>query len=118
MLNFTQPIGVMFMGVLGHVAESDEIRSLVARVMNAVPSGSYLALWDSNDTNKAFVELCERYTATGGVPYIPRSIEQIGRCFAGLEMVEPGLVSITQWRPEVGTVEPMDATSGAVARKP
>ncbi|MGH3909997.1 MAG: SAM-dependent methyltransferase, partial [Pseudonocardiaceae bacterium] len=41
-LNFTQPIGVMFMGVLGHVAESDDMRSIVARVMAAVPSGSYL----------------------------------------------------------------------------
>jgi len=120
-LNFTQPIGVMFMGVLGHVAEADDMRSIVARVMDAVPSGSYLVLWDGNDTDRAYVELCERYTATGGVPYIPRSIEQIGRSFEGLELVDPGLVSITQWRPdtaEVGEVEPMDAASGAVARKP
>lgn len=46
--------------------------------------------------------------------------EQIGRCFEGLEMVEPGLVSLTQGRPdtaEVGTVEPVDGY-GAVARKP
>ncbi len=112
----------MFMGVLGHVAEYDDMVSIVARMMGAVPSGSYLALWDGNDINKAYVELCENYTATGGVPYIPRSIEQIGQCFEGLEMVEPGLVSITQWRPDTvevgGTVEPIDAASGAVARKP
>ncbi|MGH3909646.1 MAG: hypothetical protein ACRDRM_02345, partial [Pseudonocardiaceae bacterium] len=41
-----------------------------------------------------------------------RGIEQIGRCFEGLEMVDPSLVSITQWRPdtaEVGEGEPMDA---------
>ena len=120
-LNFTQPIGVMFMGVLGHVAESNEMRSIVARVMDAVPSGSYLVLWDGNDTDRAYVELCERYTATGGVPYRPRSVEEIGRNFEGLEMVDPGLVSITQWRPdpaEVGEIEPMDAATGAVARKP
>ncbi|MGH3906453.1 MAG: SAM-dependent methyltransferase [Pseudonocardiaceae bacterium] len=119
-LNFTQPIGVMFMGVLGHVAEFDDVRSIVARVMDAVPAGSYLAMYDGTDTNKAYVELCENYTATGGVPYIPRSIDQIAQCFEGLEMVDPGLVSITQWRPdttEVGKDEPMDAAFGAVARK-
>ncbi len=120
-LNFTQPMGVMFMGVLGHVAESDEVCSIVARVMDAVPSGSYLALWDGTDIDRSYVELCENYTATGGVPYIPRSVEQIGRRFAGLEMVDPGLVPITQWRPdtpEVGKAEPMDAAYGAGARKP
>ncbi|MGQ0776340.1 MAG: SAM-dependent methyltransferase [Pseudonocardiales bacterium] len=117
-LDFAQPIGVMFMGVLGHVAETDDMCSIVARVMDAVPPGSYLVLWDGTDTNNAYVELCERYTATGGVPYLPRSIEQIGRCFEGLEMVHPGLVSITQWRPDTGKGEPMDAAYGAVARKP
>jgi len=120
-LDFTRPLGVMFMGVLGHVAEFDETRSIVARVMDAVPAGSYLTLWDGTDTNEAYVELCENYAATGGVPYLPRSIEQLGQCFAGLEMVDPGLVLITQWRPdsaEVGSDEPMDAAYGAVARKP
>lgn len=119
-LNFTEPIGVMFMGVLGHVAEFDDMYSIVARVMDAVPSGSYLALHDGTDTNKAYVELLENYAATGSVPYIPRSIEQIGRCFEGLEIVDPGLVSITQWRPDtpdVGKGRPMD-DYGAVARKP
>jgi len=119
-LNFTQPVAVMFMGVLGHVADVGEMQSIVARVMAAVPSGSYLAMYDGTDTNKAFVELCENYAATGGVPYIPRSIEQIGRCFEGLEVVDPGLVLITQWRldtVEVGKIEPTDQY-GAVARKP
>jgi S-adenosyl methyltransferase len=76
---------------------------------------------DGTNTNEAYVELCENYTATGGMPYVPRSIEQIGQCFEGLEIVDPGLVSITQWRPdtaEVSKVEPMDAAYGAVARKP
>ena len=120
-LNLNQPIGVMFMGVLGHVATSEEARSIVRRVMDAVPSGSYLVLWDGNDTNKAYVDLCEAYTATGGVPYIPRSVEHIRQCFEGLELLDPGLVSITEWRPdiaEVGNGEPLYSASGAVARKP
>src|SRR5947209_1371284 len=120
-LNFNQPIGVMFMGVLGHVAEFDDARSIVGRVMGAVPSGSYLVLWDGNDTNQAYVDLCEAYTKTGGVPYIPRSNEQIGQYFDGMAMVGPGLVSIRQWLPtttEIGKNEPIDYASGAVARNP
>jgi hypothetical protein len=110
----------MFMGALGHVATFDEVRSIVTRVMAAVPSGSYLAIYDSTDTSEAIREAQAKYDETGAVPYILRSPEQIGQCFEGLEMVDPGLVSITQWRPdtvEVGTVEPID-DYGAVARKP
>jgi hypothetical protein len=119
-LNFNRPVAVMFMGVLGHVATFDEMRSIVARVVAAVPSGSYLTLWDNADTSEAQNEALVKYAETGAVPYLPRSPEQIDQCFEGLEMVDPGLVSITQWRPEaveVGTVEPIDAY-GAVARKP
>ena len=119
-LNLSQPVGIMFMGVLGHVTDFDEMRSIVARVMAAVPSSSYLTLWDGTDTNEAALKATEKYAETGAVPYNLRSPEQIGQCFEGLEMVEPGLVPITQWRPdttEIGMVEPIDAY-GAVARKP
>ena len=119
-LNFQQPITVMFMGVLGYAAEFDDVRSIVARVMAAVPSGSYLVLWDGTDTGEAVVEGGEKLVENGADPYILRSPDQIAQCFEGLEMVEPGLVPITQWRPEpgeIGKVEPLDA-HGAVARKP
>jgi O-methyltransferase involved in polyketide biosynthesis len=118
-LNFTQPIAVMFMGVLGHVTEFDEVRSIVARVMAAAPSGSYLTLWDGTE-NDAAREATAKYAETGAVPYHLRSPAQLGQCFEGLEMVDPGLVPITQWRPDtvdVGTVTPIDAY-GAVACKP
>jgi S-adenosyl methyltransferase len=119
-LNFHQPIAIMFMGILGHVADFDEARSIVARMMAAVPSDSYLALYDDTDTNEAAREATAQYAATGAVPYNLRSPEQIGQCFEGLELVEPGFVPITQWRPdtvEVGTARPADLY-GAVARKP
>jgi hypothetical protein len=118
-LNFKKPIAVMFMGVLGHVSDYDEVRSIVSRVMAAVPSGSYLVLWDSTDTSEGFNEAQKGYDDTGAVPYILRSPEQIARCFDGLEMVEPGLVSISQWRPrpDADVDKPVDGY-GAVARKP
>ncbi len=47
-LDFTQPIAVMFMGVFGYVPDYDEVSSIISRVVDAVPSGSYLALWDGH----------------------------------------------------------------------
>jgi hypothetical protein len=118
-LNFTKPVAVMFMGVLGHVTDYDEMRSIVTRVMAAVPSGSYLVLYDGTATNDEVVTAAEDYKDTGAVPYIVRTPEQLARCFEGLEMLEPGLVSISEWRPDPAAddIKPVDAY-GAVARKP
>jgi S-adenosyl methyltransferase len=117
-LNFTKPIAVMFMGVLGHVADYDEARSIVTRVMAAVPSGSYLVLQDGVN-NEAADQALDDYKDTGAVPYVNRSLEQLAGFFEGLEMVEPGLVSMSLWRPDAADAEvkPVDAY-GAMARKP
>ncbi|MEU4605231.1 SAM-dependent methyltransferase [Kribbella sp. NPDC023972] len=121
-LNFNQPIGVMFMGVLGHARTYDDMRRIVSTVMDAVPSGSYLTLWDGTIDSEAYVALCENYAKTGGVPYIPRPREEIRAVFEGLELVSPGFVSITQWwadedDAELSEARPISAY-GAVARKP
>ncbi|MFE9788313.1 SAM-dependent methyltransferase [Nocardia salmonicida] len=119
-LNFNEPIAVMFMGVLGHAQTYDDLLRIVHTVIDAVPSGSHLIYWDGTDDSQAYVTLCENYTGTGGTPYIPRTQAQVRGVFDGLEVVEPGVVSITQWRPEtteVGQVLPISAY-GAVARKP
>ncbi len=119
-LNFTNPVAVMFMGVLGHVAEFGEMRSIVQRMMAGVPSGSYLALYDSPNEDPCQVQAVEQYAATGAVPYRLRSREQLLECFEGLEMIDPGLVRITEWHPDdiqVGAPRRLNAF-GAVARKP
>jgi hypothetical protein len=119
-LNFDQPVAVMFMGVLGYVAGFDEMRSIASRVMAAVPTGSYLVLWDGTDTGQAVQEGGVKLAETGAIPYHLRSPQQLGQCLVDLEVVDPGLVPITQWRPDttdLGTIEPIDAY-GAVARKP
>jgi hypothetical protein len=120
-LNFNEPIAVLFMGVLGHASSFETARSIVARVMDTVPSGSYLVHWEANDVNSDFVTMCEGYKSTGAVPYIPQPIEEIRRRFNGLELIDPGLVPITLWRPatpEIGSVTPLEETTGGVARKP
>ncbi|MEU2613985.1 SAM-dependent methyltransferase [Micromonospora sp. NPDC007271] len=116
-LDFDQPIAVMFMGVMGYEPDLDIVRSIVQRTMNATTSGSHLVLWDGTDTSPAVVDGAERLTENGGVPYILRSPKDLATCFAGLTMVEPGLVPIPLWRPDDANAKGIDAY-GAVARKP
>ncbi|HEY9410496.1 MAG TPA: SAM-dependent methyltransferase [Jiangellaceae bacterium] len=125
-LNFTEPIAVMFMGVLGHAQTYDDLRRIVSTVLDAVPSGSYLIYWDGTTESEAYVKLCEEYAKTGGAPYIPRSRDELRSVFDGLELVSPGFVSITQWHIEDDLADDFDdeveiqpiSAVGGVARKP
>ncbi|NNH70720.1 SAM-dependent methyltransferase [Nocardia uniformis] len=119
-LNFTQPIGVMFMGVLGHARSYEDMQRIIRTVMDAVPSGSYLVFWDGTIDNPNYVKLCEEYTKSGGVPYEPRTKEQLEVAFEGMELVEPGFSPITRWRTDtaqIGSIQDVSAYGG-VARKP
>jgi S-adenosyl methyltransferase len=118
-LNFRKPIAVMFMGVLGHVSDLEEARAIASHIMDATPNGSYLVLWDGtyDPANQAALD---DYEDTGAVPYRLRSPEQVASFFDGLQLVEPGIVMISQWRPEpaaVGTA-PTVAGHGGIGRKP
>ncbi|MGP4014733.1 SAM-dependent methyltransferase [Saccharopolyspora sp. 5N708] len=119
-LNFSQPIAVMFMGVLGHVAEYEDAVSITRRVMAAVPSGSYLILWENTNVTETARSAAAEYAKSGAIPYRLCSVEQVGGFFDGLELVDPGLVAINHWRADAdqpGTSQPLDA-AGAVGRKP
>ena len=119
-LNFNQPIAVMFMGVLGFCEDHQTARQIVADTMAGVPAGSYLVAWDCTDTTEAAKRSTEKYAESGTLPYHLRSVEQIDAFFDGLEKIEPGTVSITQWRPDPTQEDGPEHVNGygAVARKP
>ncbi|MDA8371293.1 MAG: SAM-dependent methyltransferase [Nocardiopsaceae bacterium] len=98
-LDFTQPIGLMLMGVLGHLP-GDEPHRIVRRLVEALPAGSCLAQWDGTDTDPAGNEAMRWYNETAPLPYHPRSPGEIASFYDGLEVVEPGIVPCPQWRPE------------------
>lgn len=110
----------MLMGILGLVSDHDETRSIIRRLLDAVPSGSFLALNDGTDTDPVYVAATDGYNQSGAVPYILRSRERIAGYFDGLRLVEPGVVTLSRWRPEATRLgEPGEvAVAGAVARKP
>jgi hypothetical protein len=122
-LDFTRPIGLMLLGILGHIDDDDEARSIVRRLLGALPAGSYLTICDgTNDLSEAGVEAQRRYNESGAVPYRLRSAQQIAEFFEGTELVEPGVVSCPLWRPDPvevrrGLPAEMDQVAG-MGRKP
>jgi S-adenosyl methyltransferase len=119
-LDFTRPVAVTLMGILAHVGDYDEARSIVNRLMDAVPFGSYLVVRDGTDTDPAYLEAIRVYNTSGAVPYHLRSPDQVAGYFDGLELVEPGVVSCPLWRPDTDSSDaPRDAAVlGGVGRKP
>ncbi|MCF1592809.1 SAM-dependent methyltransferase [Streptomyces muensis] len=101
-LNFDQPVALMLMGILGHIEDYDEARSIVRQLVDALPSGSYLVQYDSTNTSESYVRAIQQYNDGGSIPYILRSPEQIAGFFDGLELLEPGVASCSRWRPDAG----------------
>jgi O-methyltransferase involved in polyketide biosynthesis len=128
-LDFTRPVAVIFMEVLGHLPTAQDVKQLVSTVMDATAPGSYLLIGDGIEVegDDAVRKASEEYAETGAVPYHVRPLADLRSLFDGLEFVEPGLVSVTQWRPDrpeglptvgMSVPEPLDNVFGGLARKP
>jgi S-adenosyl methyltransferase len=99
-LDFAQPVALMMLGILGQIPDSDEPRAIVSRLLDALPSGSYLAFSDGVNTSETLNEASRQLNQSQRNAYHLRSPEQIAEFFQGLELVEPGLVTLTRWRPD------------------
>lgn len=102
-LDFSQPIALMLLGILNHIMDSDEPYMIVKRLVDALPSGSYLAVTHPitdirGDVMEKTVQL---WNESGGTPPLkPRTRQELIRFFDGLKLLEPGVVSSSHWRPE------------------
>ena len=117
LLDFTQPIALMLMGIMGHFTD-EEAYPIVRQLLAGLPSGSYFALYDGADTNEAFNEAQRGYNSSGAVPYHLRSPEQFARFFEGLELVAPGVVPVPHWRRDPGSPEVEIYSYCGVGHKP
>lgn len=101
-LDFTRPIGLVMLGIMGNVVDDDEACTIVRHLLQAVPSGSYMALNDGTSVvnGSQRVEGTQIAVDQGTPPYASRTPEQITRFFDGLQLLEPGMVSVSLWRPE------------------
>jgi S-adenosyl methyltransferase len=101
-LDFSRPLAVMMLGILGNIPDHDEARDIVRRLMSAVPSGSYLVVNDGTKDAKAEVaQAAADVRAEAGDPYRLCTPAQIATYFEGLQLVEPGVTRTAEWRPEL-----------------
>ncbi len=122
LLDFGQPVAVLLIAVLHLIPEEDDPYQLVADLLAAVPSGSYLVVShvasdlqrQSPGVNAAAARLSQvmfqRVTA--------RSQDQVLKLFNGLEILEPGIVPVQDWRPDGPQEGIRSAMRGGVGRKP
>jgi hypothetical protein len=106
-LDFSRPVALMLMEILGHIPSDEEARAVVARLAGGLPPGSYLVIADGTSAITAEFEQAQQdYDDTGAVGYKLRGPGQIARFFDGLEILEPGIVPCLQWRAEVSPLSP------------
>jgi len=119
-LDFSEPVAVMLLGTLHMIPDQDDPYAIVAALMQGVPPGSFLAVsHPASDIAAAEgAEAARRYNAQAAESATFRSRAEVMRLFDGLDLVEPGVVRVPEWRPR----SEMEAKSpsnlwGGVARK-
>ena len=120
-LDFGQPIALMLLAVLQFIPDEEDPYGLVGHLVDALPTGSYLAIshptddFNPNRKGESMQRYNERVSAAGTL----RDKEETERFFAGLDLAEPGVVPVSGWRPDSDLVaaRPSSMWCG-VGRKP
>ncbi|MFF1407353.1 SAM-dependent methyltransferase [Streptomyces sp. NPDC058294] len=116
-LDFDRPVALSLIALLHFIADEDGAHDLVAALVDVLAPGSFLVLSTMTaDFDPENVRTGIAAYQAGGVTLVARSHAEVGVFFEGLELLEPGIVSVAQWRPEE---EPQERISlyGGVARK-
>lgn len=118
LIDFAEPVGVLLVAVLHVISDEADPAGIVRQFRDRMSPGSYLAISQlTSDSDPEAVAQAKSATDNTAIPLAFRSREQILRFFDGFELVEPGLVSVQQWRP-ASEVQPTRLTVlGGVGRK-
>ncbi|WP_433227259.1 SAM-dependent methyltransferase [Actinomadura formosensis] len=128
-LDFGRPVALLLLGILGHLTNEENPEGVLARLVAPLAPGSHVVVCDGTDVfgtpsgdgdDTARARAIALYVEAGGVAYNLRSPERITGFFDGLELLEPGVVPVSRWRPEpspFGEPPAVDAFCG-VARVP
>ena len=100
-LDFSQPVAVMLIAIMHLIVDADDPYGLVGQLMAAVPAGSYLALSQvaSDIQAEQMAEAARQYNRLARETQRHRDHAEVARFFDGLDLVEPGVVPVQQWRP-------------------
>ena len=121
-LDLSQPVAIFLLLILHLIPDEDDPYAIVARLVDAVPPGSYLVISHpaSDIQATAAAKAVRRYNQMVSTPQTRRNHTQVSRFFDGLELIEPGVVQLHQWRPDPDAFAPEGVVSshGGMARKP
>jgi hypothetical protein len=108
-LDLSRPVAYLLPATLNFVPDEDDPAGLLAGLLGRVVSGSYLVLAHTSPSvaSARMAEAAERFGRLVAEPYVLRSRDEIARFFDGLELVDPGMVAVEEWRPP-----PPPATEG------
>jgi hypothetical protein len=116
-LDFARPVAVSIAMTLHAIPDENDPHAIVAQFMNAMPAGSYLSISHPAadiEPEKA-ADIADRLKSLSYQQYTPRTRAQVLRFFDGLQLIEPGLVQVQQWRPTIEVHETFSVWAG-VAR--
>ncbi|WP_214403709.1 SAM-dependent methyltransferase [Pseudonocardia lacus] len=124
-LDFSRPVALMMLGIVNHIMDDEEAERIVDRLVAALAPGSYLVLAHptADVDGDAMRKAMDWMNESGGTPVRPRTRAEVERLFHGLDLLEPGVVTLGRWRPdpaEVGDADELVEVSEfcGVARKP
>jgi hypothetical protein len=118
-LDFSRPVGVMLFGILHFFSDADDPRGVIGQLMAPLAAGSGLAISNlasdlhSEEMSETFKRLSSRMAESVTL----RSHDEVAALLAGLELVEPGVVQATQWRPDPDAATPPAQIWLGVGRK-
>jgi trans-aconitate methyltransferase len=119
-LDLTRPAAVMLVSVLHMVQDHENPARIVAELMSALPTGSFLVLTHvaADLEPEAMAEMARRVNQHVARPTTPRDHATVSGFFGGLELVPPGVVRVPEWRPDSPEAAASASTQwGGVARK-
>ncbi len=120
LIDFDEPVGVVMFSVLAFVEDVYDPVGIVGQFRQRIAAGSYLGNSELSARSKPeAMARCHEITRVVGFPTVTfRTDDEVLRSFEGLDLVEPGLVDITQWRPEQDGPPLGMKFVGGVGRKP
>jgi trans-aconitate methyltransferase len=122
LLDFSRPVAVLLIGILQLIPDEDEPHAIVARLVEAVQPGSWLAIFHpaSDVMPEQVGEAARRVSARSATPTTLRNRAEVTRFFDGLELLEPGVVQVHRWQPGSAVPDEGEQVAGwaGLARKP
>jgi len=122
LLDFSQPIAVMLIGILHLIPDTDDPAGITARLLRALPAGSWIAIAHpaSDVAPDQVATLIQRYNRRVSTAATLRTHAEISAFFAGTDLLPPGVVQYHQWHPgePIGDVDGEIAAYCGLGRKP